>query len=88
MNILAYQTRLPSMLKKALRKKIKVSIKIKNHFIIGTLQMFDQHLNLIISDAVEIYERNGEKRKELGKIIIRGDSVVYVDFINAKEDKK
>ncbi len=41
----------------------------------GKLEGFDSHLNLILTDSDEIME---EKTKKLGKIIIRGDTVVLV----------
>lgn len=42
----------------------------------GELQAFDQHMNLVISDAVEL--ENGERKQKLGKVIVRGDNIYYV----------
>ena len=40
---------------------------------------FDNYLNLLISDAREIYlGRGGKREKELGKIMIRGASIVLI----------
>ncbi len=44
----------------------------------GKLEGFDSHLNLILSDSDEIFE---DKTKKLGKIIIRGDTVVIVSSV-------
>ncbi|HHF56235.1 MAG TPA: small nuclear ribonucleoprotein, partial [Thermoplasmatales archaeon] len=34
------------------------------------------HLNLILRNAEEIIE--GEKKRELEKVIVRGDNIVYI----------
>jgi len=41
----------------------------------GKLFSFDEHMNLVLEDAEEI---SNNKRKKLGKIIMRGDNVVLV----------
>jgi small nuclear ribonucleoprotein len=42
----------------------------------GRLKSYDQHLNLVLEDAEEIYE-DGRTRK-LGTIVIRGDTVLFI----------
>ncbi|ALL00496.1 Small nuclear ribonucleoprotein, LSM family [Pyrodictium delaneyi] len=42
----------------------------------GKLKSYDQHLNLVLEDAEEIYE-DGRTRK-LGTIVIRGDTVLLI----------
>jgi len=42
----------------------------------GKLKSYDQHLNLVLEDAEEIYE-DGRTRK-LGTIVIRGDTVLFI----------
>ncbi|MBD3352883.1 MAG: hypothetical protein GF364_15475 [Candidatus Lokiarchaeota archaeon] len=84
MNLMGYRyqdARLTSKLKKNLNKQIKASIKIRNHYIIGTLKEYDQHLNLILEDAQElvIWRTGIKSKKDVGKVIIRGDSIVYID---------
>ena len=85
---------LPSQLVKNLGKPILVAIKIYNHFIQGNLLMFDMHLNLIIDDAKEVIKfRDGNtKERQFGRIILRGDSIKFVEtsgtriFVNDDEE--
>ena len=72
---------LPSQLSKSLGKPIMVAIKIRNRFIKGTLRIYDMHLNLVISDAVEVIKlRDGTKKERQFKtIILRGDSIKFVE---------
>jgi small nuclear ribonucleoprotein (snRNP)-like protein len=79
----AYPRALSSSLKRCLNKKISVAIKIKNHFITGKLIEYDQHLNMILADSVEtiVLAQKGENKSiPLKTVIIRGDSVIYIDF--------
>jgi len=41
----------------------------------GTLLGFDAHMNLVLSDAEEIFKDNAKK---LGLIIVRGDNIILV----------
>ena len=69
----------------SLNKMILIKIK-KNRLFRGKLLSFDQHLNLLLHECVQIYEvenENGElveETEELGEIIIRGDNVVFLEF--------
>lgn len=52
----------------------KVFLKLKNgEEISGTLKALDLHLNLWL-ESVEI---QGENKKKLGTILIRGDNILY-----------
>ncbi|MBH58917.1 MAG: RNA-binding protein [Thaumarchaeota archaeon] len=54
-----------------------VLIKLKGNKVIrGSLQGFDQHMNLTLDDSQEILE--GENTKDLGTIIVRGDNVILI----------
>ena len=54
-----------------------VLIKIKGGKVIrGTLQGFDQHMNLTLEQSEEILEDG--KTISLGTIIVRGDNVVII----------
>jgi len=52
-----------------------VIVKIKNgETITGTLKAFDSHINIWLDDAII----QGEKELKLGKVLLRGDSIVYI----------
>jgi small nuclear ribonucleoprotein len=54
-----------------------VLIKLKGGKVIrGNLQGFDQHMNLLLQDSVEILEDS--KTNDLGTIVVRGDNVVII----------
>jgi small nuclear ribonucleoprotein len=54
-----------------------VLIKLKGGKVIrGNLHGFDQHMNLLLDDSVEILE--GSNTNELGMIVVRGDNVVII----------
>lgn len=43
----------------------------------GTLEGYDHpHLNLILRNAEEII--NGEKKRDVEKVIVRGDNIIYI----------
>ncbi|MEM1689806.1 MAG: LSM domain-containing protein [Candidatus Hadarchaeales archaeon] len=42
----------------------------------GKLAGFDVHVNIVLDEAEELL--NGEVKRRYGKLIIRGDNVVYV----------
>ncbi|MCE4611465.1 MAG: small nuclear ribonucleoprotein (Sm) [Desulfurococcales archaeon] len=42
----------------------------------GKLKTYDQHLNIVLSDAEEY--RGGELTRRLGLTLVRGDSVVLI----------
>jgi len=54
-------------------KKIIVRTK-QNEHVTGTLRAFDSHINIWMDDATI----TGEKELKLGKVLIRGDSIVYI----------
>jgi small nuclear ribonucleoprotein len=54
-----------------------VIIKLKdNKEISGILRSFDMHINLVLDNA-KVFE-NGEEKKGLGTVLIRGDNIVYI----------
>lgn len=54
-----------------------VLIKLKGDKIFrGSLQGFDQHMNLTLNDSQEILQ--DDKTKDLGTIIVRGDNVILI----------
>ncbi|MBS3073268.1 small nuclear ribonucleoprotein [Candidatus Pacearchaeota archaeon] len=44
--------------------------------IVGTLLAFDIHINIVLSNAREI--ENGEPKRNIGLVFIRGDTIVYI----------
>ncbi|MCK4884169.1 MAG: RNA-binding protein [Candidatus Diapherotrites archaeon] len=42
----------------------------------GTMKAYDIHMNIVINDAEEL--ENGEVKKKLGTILLRGDNVLYI----------
>ena len=54
-----------------------VLIKLKgNKSIRGSLQGFDQHMNLTLDNSQEVLD--DDKTNDLGTIIVRGDNVVLI----------
>jgi len=54
-----------------------VLIKLRGGKVIrGTLQGFDQHMNLVLENSEEVREE--EETRKLGMIIVRGDNVVII----------
>ncbi|XP_038702079.1 probable small nuclear ribonucleoprotein G isoform X1 [Tripterygium wilfordii] len=49
-----------------------------NRMIVGTLRGFDQFMNLVVDNTVEV---NGNERNDIGMVVIRGNSVVTVEAL-------
>lgn len=55
----------------------RVIVELKNQKqIIGKLKSFDIHINTVLEDAEE--HVNGEVKRKLGKVFIRGDAIVFI----------
>ena len=55
-----------------------VLIRLRNNTTIrGKLQIFDPHMNLLLTEVEDITE---EKPKNLDKIILRGDNILIVSL--------
>ncbi|QGA69043.1 LSM domain-containing protein [Sulfolobus sp. E11-6] len=63
------------VLENLLNRRLSIIVK-GDKMIKGTLKGFDNHLNVLLTDAEEIKDKT-ESRK-LGTIIIRGDSITYI----------
>ncbi len=60
----------------AARNKI-VIVELKNHKqLIGKLKAFDIHINTVLENAEE--RENGEIKRKLGNVFIRGDTIVLI----------
>jgi small nuclear ribonucleoprotein len=54
-----------------------VLVKLKNGIEVrGTLEAYDPHLNLSMRDAEELAD--GQVKKKLGSLLVRGDTIVYI----------
>lgn len=42
----------------------------------GTLKGYDMHMNIVLGDAEEI--QDGTPQRKLGKVVIRGDSIIFI----------
>ncbi len=63
------------VLQQSLHKRVLVEMKGGQSFR-GTLDGFDQHLNLVLSGAEEV--RSDATAQHPGLTLLRGDSVVYI----------
>ncbi|MBY8990526.1 MAG: hypothetical protein KGD58_07220 [Candidatus Lokiarchaeota archaeon] len=62
-----------------LKPEVNIKLKIWNTYLTGKLVKFDNYMNLIVKDAKEIYfGRGGKRSKELGTVMIRGASVIFI----------
>ncbi|MBC7128332.1 MAG: small nuclear ribonucleoprotein [Thermoplasmatales archaeon] len=60
----------------SIEKRVVVEIKGDKEYR-GILEGYDHpHLNLILKNAEEII--NGEKKRDLDKVIVRGDNIIYI----------
>ncbi|KAA3465078.1 putative small nuclear ribonucleoprotein G [Gossypium australe] len=49
-----------------------------NRLVVGTLRGFDQFMNLVVDNTVEV---NGNEKTDIGMVVIRGNSVVTVEAL-------
>lgn len=81
--------------KAILKPSVRIKLKIWNTYLMGKLTKFDNYMNLIVEDAKEIYfGRGGKRSKDLGTVMIRGASIIFVGqdreklvFTEQDEDK-
>jgi len=62
-----------------LHPEVRIKLKIWNTYLTGKLSKFDNYMNLIVENAKEIYfGRGGKRSKDLGTVMIRGASIIFV----------
>ena len=57
--------------------------------ILAKLVAFDHHFNLVLTNALEIWTRQGEEQhstRHIGKMLLRGDGVTLVTRVPEDED--
>jgi small nuclear ribonucleoprotein len=64
-----------NVLAQAVNKNVIVELKGKKEYR-GTLDGYDQHMNLVLKNAEEII--NGQSIRKLSLTIVRGDNVIYI----------
>lgn len=62
-------------LNSARNKRVLIETKSNKQYI-GTLKSFDIHINVVLEQAEE--HINGEMRRKLGVIFIRGDTIIFI----------
>jgi small nuclear ribonucleoprotein (snRNP)-like protein len=91
---MSQQTISRTLSKAILKPEVRIKLKIWNTYLTGKLVRFDNYMNLIVDDAKEIYfGRGGKRSKDLGTVMIRGASVIFIGqdrekivFAEADED--
>jgi len=65
--------------KAILKEEVRIKLKIWNTYLTGKLVRFDNYMNLIVDNAKEIYfGRGGKRSKDLGTVMIRGASIIFI----------
>ena len=62
-------------LNRARNKRVIVELKTGKQ-LIGTLNAFDIHINVVLTDAEE--RVGGEVKRKLGVVFIRGDTIILI----------
>ena len=74
------------VLNKALKSPVIVRIRGGREFR-GTLEGYDMHMNLVLSDAEEL-NRDATVNSFGGEVLMRGDNVVYISPTTQRETEK
>lgn len=76
---MSQQTISRTLSKAILKPKVRIKLKIWNTYLTGKLVEFDNYMNLIVENAKEIYfGRGGKRSKDLGTVMIRGASIIFI----------
>jgi small nuclear ribonucleoprotein len=72
-------------LKDSIDKIILIKVK-RNRLFRAKLMSFDEHLNIFIENAEQIFEYQDEdgnireEHEDLGSIVIRGDNIIFINL--------
>ena len=72
-------------LKDSVNQIILIKVK-RNRLFRARLMSFDEHLNVYVSDARQIFEYQDEEgiireeHEDLGNIVIRGDNIIFINL--------
>ncbi len=69
------------LLNKSLHNQILVKLK-DGHEYVGNLQKYDLTMNLILTDAVESLDDTNSPLAKYGKILVRGNNILYIRTVN------
>jgi len=69
------QSRPLDALNRARNKRVIVELK-NGKQLIGTLNAFDIHINIVLTEAEE--RESGEVKRKLGVVFIRGDTIILI----------
>nr|XP_019710680.1 probable small nuclear ribonucleoprotein G isoform X1 [Elaeis guineensis] len=58
-------------------KKLQIKLNA-NRVVVGTLRGFDQFMNLVVDNTVEVI---GNEKNDIGMVVIRGNSVVMIEAL-------
>jgi len=70
---------------KNLQQGTKVSIWLYDNIemrIEGRIIGFDEFMNIVIDDAVEVYVKDVKPRRELGRILLKGDNITLIQQVS------
>lgn len=72
-------------LKSSINKVILIKVK-RNRLFRAKLNSFDEHLNVYLEDARQLFEYQDdegnirEEHEDLGDIVIRGDNIIFINL--------
>ena len=76
---MAQHTIARTLSKAILKPEVRIKLKIWNTYLTGKLVRFDNYMNLIVENAKEVYfGRGGKRSKDLGTVMVRGASVIFI----------
>ncbi|KXN87555.1 putative small nuclear ribonucleoprotein E [Leucoagaricus sp. SymC.cos] len=70
---------------KNLQQRTKISVWLYDNIemrIEGRIIGFDEFMNLVIDDAAEVYVKDAKPRRELGRILLKGDNITLIQQVS------